>query len=104
VLEQAESAAEPMPEQAESAPEPIASESTPEDAASEQPPRESISAEAASKEVPPDDESTSGRAAAAGAKAAELENSLEASTPAVEMLDLEQETPILPPPAKVEEP
>ena len=85
-------------------PEPVAPESTPEDAASEQPPRESISAEAASEEVPPDDESAAARAAAAGAKAAEVENSLEASTPAVEMLDLEQETPILPPPAKVEEP
>jgi hypothetical protein len=95
---------EPMPEQAESAPEPVAPESTPDDEASEQPPRESISAKAASEEMPPDDESAAGRATTAGAKVAEAENSLEVSTPAVEMLDLEQETPILPPPAKVEEP
>jgi hypothetical protein len=54
--------------------------------------------------MPPDAKSAAGRAAATGAKTAKVKNSLEASTPAVEMLDLEQETPILPPSAKVEEP
>jgi hypothetical protein len=56
------------------------------------------------EEAPPEDDSTAEPALAAHAGATEGEKPFAAPTPAVEMLDLEQETPILPPPAKVEEP
>jgi hypothetical protein len=66
--------------------------------------RESSPAEVALEAAPPENDSTEGPAIAASAEAAESEKRLAAQAPAVEMLDLEPETPILPPPAKVEEP
>jgi hypothetical protein len=54
--------------------------------------------------TPPEDGSVAEPAIAAGDGAAESGERFAASTPAAEMLDLEPETPILPPPAKVEEP
>jgi hypothetical protein len=64
----------------------------------------STPAEAAVEAAPPENDSTEGPAIAASAGAAESGKRLAAQAPAVEMLDLEPETPILPPPAKVEEP
>jgi hypothetical protein len=54
--------------------------------------------------TPPEDASTADPAIAASDGAAESGKRFAASNPAVEMLDLEQETPILPAPEKVEEP
>ncbi|MCH7644561.1 MAG: Rne/Rng family ribonuclease [Myxococcales bacterium] len=61
-------------------------------------------AESARQPAPPEDDSTAEPANAASAEAAESEKRFAAPAPAVEMLDLESETPILPPPAKVEKP
>jgi ribonuclease G len=99
-----ESAREPAPR--ESTPEVASSErtsreSTPAEASSEQTSRESTPEVAASEAAPPEDGSTAEPAITAGA--AESGKRFEAPAPAVEMLDLEPETPILPPPAKVEE-
>jgi ribonuclease G len=93
-----------VPERAESAPQPAPSEAAPAAASSEQASREPAPAEAALEATPPEDASTADPAIAASDGAAESEKRFAASTPAVEMLDLEQETPILPAPAKVEEP
>jgi hypothetical protein len=60
-------------------------------------------AEAALEAAPPEDDSTAEPAIPAGAKATESEKRFEAPAPAVEMLDLETKTPILPHPAEVEE-
>ena len=65
---------------------------------------ESTPAEAALAAAPPEDDSIEEPVIAAGAGASESEKRLAAQAPAVEMLDLEQETPILRPPAKGEEP
>ena len=54
--------------------------------------------------TPPEDGSVAEPAVADSDGAAESGERFAASIPAVEMLDLEAETPILPPPAKVEEP
>jgi hypothetical protein len=95
-----------VPARAESAPQPAPPEDAPAAAASERASRESTPApaEAALEATPPEDGSTAEPAIAANDGAAESEKRLAALTPAVEMLDLEPETPILPPPAKVEEP
>jgi ribonuclease G len=66
---------------------------------SEQPAPAEATPEAAAA---PEDDSTAGPAFSAGA--GESEKSVSAPAPTAEMLDLEPETPILPPPAKVEEP
>jgi ribonuclease G len=89
---------------AESAPQPAPSEAAPAAASSEQASRVPAPAEAALEATPPEDASTADPAIAASDGAAESEKRFAASTPAVEMLDLEPETPILPAPAKVEEP
>jgi len=101
--EAGEPAAALVPAHAESAAEPTPPEATPAAPPAEQPSRESTRAEAALEAAPPEDDSTAGQAIAAHDGAAEGEKPFAAPTPAVEMLDLEQETPILPPPAKVEE-
>ncbi len=87
-----------------SAPQPAPSEAAPAAAASEQASRESTPAEAALEATPPEDASTAEPTIAASDAAAESEKRVAALAPAAEMLDLEQETPILPAPAKVEEP
>jgi hypothetical protein len=66
---------------------------------SEQPAPTEATPEAAAA---PEDDSTAGPAFSAGA--GESEKSVSAPASTAEMLDLEPETPILPPPAKVEEP
>jgi hypothetical protein len=53
--------------------------------------------------APPEDGSTAEPAIAASAGATESEKRVAAPAPAVEMLDLEPKTPILPHPAEVEE-
>ena len=78
-------------------------ESTPAEAAEEAAPQESSPAETAGETTPGKSNSTEGPAIAASAGAAESGERLAAQAAAVEMLDLEPETPILPPPAKVEE-
>ncbi len=88
----------------EPAGEPAPPESNPAEATSDQASRESTPADAALEAAPPEDGSTAEPAIATGAGAAESGKRLAAPAPAGEMLDLEPETPILPPPAKVEEP
>jgi ribonuclease G len=67
------------------------------------PSKQTAPAEATSEAAAaPEDDSTAGRAFAADA--GESGKSFSTPAPAAEMLDLEPETPILPPPAKVEEP
>jgi hypothetical protein len=92
----------PIP--AEATPEQASQESIPEEAAPERASRESTPAKAAQEAAPPEGSSTAEPAIAASAGAAESEERLAAPAPAVDMLDLEQETPILPHPVKVEEP
>ena len=98
------SVAAPEPARAESAPQPASPESTSAATSSEQVSRESTPAEAFSEATPPEDASTAAPAIVANAEAAKSEKRFAAPAPAAEMLDLEAETPILPPPAKVEEP
>jgi hypothetical protein len=98
-----ESVAALEPEGAESACEPAPPESTPAVASPEQASREPTPAEAALEATPPEDGSTAEPAIAASAGAAESGNRFAAPAPAVEMLDLEPKTPILPHPAEVEE-
>jgi ribonuclease G len=90
-------AAEPAREQA---PE----ESTPARAAPEQASPESTPAKAAPEAAPPVDDSTAEPPIAASAEAAKSGERLADPASGAEMLDLEQETPILPHPVKVEEP
>jgi hypothetical protein len=115
--EMGDSVTAPEPAVAESAHEPAAPESTPAvasseqaspestrvAASSEQASPESTQAEVALEAAPPEDDSTAETAIAANAEAAESEERFAATAPAVEMLDLEPKTPILPHPAKVEE-
>ena len=79
-------------------------ESTPAEASVEATLEKSSPAEAAVEAAPGESSSTEGPAISASAEAAESGERLAAQAAAVEMLDLEPETPILPPPAKVEEP
>ncbi len=81
----------------------VAPESIPAAASPEQDSGESTPAEATLEAAPPEDGSTAETAIAANAEAAESEERFAATAPAVEMLDLEPKTPILPHPAKVEE-
>jgi hypothetical protein len=90
-------AAEPAREQA---PE----ESTPARAAPERASPESTPAKAAPEAAPPVDDSTAEPPIAASAEAAKSGERLADPASGAEMLDLEQETPILPHPVKVEEP
>jgi len=106
--EEAESGTSPEPTPASlslaaAAPERSPSEPGRSDTAAEQTPPEPSPAEAASETaaVP---EAGSGAGQAVAAAAGNGEKSYSTPAPAAEMLDLEQETPILPPPAKVEEP
>ena len=100
-----ESIAARVPAHEESTPEPVYPKSTPAAASpSKRASQKSTPAEAALKAAPPEDDSTAARAIAASAGATKDGKRLAAGAPAVEMLDLEPETPILPPPAKVEEP
>jgi hypothetical protein len=78
-------------------------ESTVAVAASEQTSRESTPAEADLEALPPEDGSTAEPASAANAGAAKGEKRFATPAPAVEVLDLEPKTPILPHPAEVEE-
>jgi nicotinate-nucleotide--dimethylbenzimidazole phosphoribosyltransferase len=67
------------------------------------PPEQPAPSEATSEaETAPEEDSTAEPAYAAGE--GEAKKSFSTPAPATEMLDLEPETPILPPPAKVEEP
>jgi ribonuclease G len=93
-----------VPARAASASEPLSPEPTPAVTSSGQDTRESAPAEADLEAAPPGDASTPEPAIAAGEETAEGGKRFPALTPAVEMLDLEPETPILPPPTKVEEP
>ena len=79
-------------------------ESTPAEASVEATLEKSSPAEAAVEAAPGESSSTEGPAISASAEAAESGERLAVQAAAVEMLDLEPETPILPPPAKVEEP
>jgi len=79
-------------------------ESTPAGASVEATLEKSSPAEAAVEAAPGESSSTEGPAISASAEAAESGERLAVQAAAVEMLDLEPETPILPPPAKVEEP
>jgi hypothetical protein len=104
-------AAEPAREQApgestpeKAAPEQASRESTPEKAASERASPKSTPAKAAPEAAPPVDDSTAEPPIAASAGAAKSGERLADPASGVEMLDLEQETPILPHPVKVEEP
>jgi hypothetical protein len=96
------SSREPSP--AEASPEQASREPSPAEAAPEPASREPSPAEAGLEAEPPEDDSTAEPTIAASAGASESEKRFAAPTPAVEMLDLEPETPILPHPAKVKEP
>jgi DNA polymerase III gamma/tau subunit len=98
--ETGESADTPDSALAESAPETDHPKSAPAAAPSDLASQESSPPEAAA----PEDGSTPEPPITAGAGATESGERFSAPPPAVEMLDLEAETPILPPPAEVEKP
>jgi hypothetical protein len=102
-LEPAGEPAPPESDPAVAASEQASRESGPAEATSEQASRESDPAEADLAAAPLEDGSTAEPATAANAGAAESEKRFEAPASAVEVLDLEPKTPILPHPAEVEE-
>jgi ribonuclease G len=102
----AEESEEPSAAQAPagSAPESLPAESAPSLASPAPASGESAPEKIARKAAPPEDGSTAEPVIADSDGAADGEKRLAELPPAVEMLDLEPETPILPPPTKVEEP